>query len=110
MCSQWKLKDQKKKRGQVKEGMSSSIECFTALLSGQNVFFKIPLLVCVWRIAQGPQTKIVAPMFSFEHTCEKQPPGAPWSQTQISDFIWTIIQAGTSTHLNSNFGIIRNNN
>lgn len=104
------LRTKKKKWGQVKEGMSSPIKCFSAVLSGQNTLLKIPLLLCVCQIVWGPQTKTVAPMFSFEYICEKQPPGARWAQTQIPDFIWTIIQTGTSTHLNSNFGIIRNNN
>lgn len=83
MCSQSKIKDKGKKKRQVKEGMSSPIECFTALLRGQNMF-KIPLLPCVWQVTWGPRTKTVVPVLHFEYTCEKWPPGDRWSQTQIT--------------------------
>lgn len=53
--------------------MSSPIECFTALLRGQNMF-KIPLLPRAWRVALVPEPKIVVPMLNFEYTCEKQLP------------------------------------
>lgn len=60
-----------KKKRQVKKGTSSPIECFTALLTGQNMF-KIPLLPCAWQVVWSPQPKTVVLVLSWEYTCEKR--------------------------------------